>query len=113
MGYIKHNAIICTNYLEGPELEKAHEYAKELKLNVSEIIDSHINGFQSFFIAPDGSKEGWQTSDEFDEKRKKFKEYLRSRSLSLRSGYIHWIEIKFGGDEPEICFIVDHYAKED
>jgi len=101
MGSMCHHAIVVTafkNYI--PE---AHAKAKEIieapdkfghsnKL-VSEIIESNINAYWSFFIAADGSKEGWDDSDLFNERRGEFIKWLRqSRSCS-------WALIQYGDEE--------------
>ena len=52
------------------------------------------NGQSSFFIAPDGSKEGWATSDNGDNARKEFLDWL------LKSdNYCDYVEVIFGGDD--------------
>ena len=70
MGYIKHHSIVVTTSIN--ELIKAaNERAKEIfGTTVSEIIESKINSYYSFFVAPDGSKEGWGESDAGNENRK-------------------------------------------
>ena len=106
MGYIKHNAIIVTSYLENNEINQAHEEASKLEMSVSNIVGPAINGFKSFLIGPDGSKEGWESSKEGDIQREKFKAYLSLTGL-------HWIEVRYGGDDSDINFIVDYRGKED
>ncbi|MGG3872975.1 hypothetical protein [Brevibacillus laterosporus] len=64
MGTIKHNAIVVTDAdYAMDKLELVHKKAQELFSSlVSPIIKSNSNGYQSFFVAPDGSKEGWEES---------------------------------------------------
>ena len=77
MGYIKHNTIVVTGWNE-EHMNQAREKAVELfekfteeegvvspygsKL-ISPIIGGLVNSQLSFFIAPDGGKEGWTTSN--------------------------------------------------
>ena len=93
MGYMRHHAIIVTGWddKEG-HLQKAHEYAKEIFSAVSEITDEVINGFRSFLVPPDGSKEGWDESDEGDERRQKFLIYLTDPEIR---GWVSWAEVSW------------------
>lgn len=99
MGYIKHNAFIVTgnSYPETNEkFKKTYDKAKELFGDlVSEIIPALINGYQSFFVAPDGSKEGWDMSDEHDDKRKKLADYIDSLAYSDGSNGIKFVDVGF------------------
>lgn len=99
MGYIKHNAIIVTgdSYPEAQlRFELAYQKAKELFGDlVSNIVPALINGYQSFFIAPDGSKEGWDLSDEYDKKRKEFMDFLDSLAYSDGSNAIKFVNVSF------------------
>jgi hypothetical protein len=108
MGYIKHHAIIVTGWRD-EELKEAQQKAKEIfeknfesdpyekplagKL-VSDIIQGIVNGYSSFFIAPDGSKEGWAISNNADAARKEFINWLRETDT-----YLDYVEIVFGGDD--------------
>lgn len=97
MGYMRHHAIFVTgeNMPEtgypGKWLKAAHEKAKELFPVVSEILPGLVNTEDSFFIPPDGSKEGWPESDEGDRRRDQMIRYLRDSWCS-------WIEIQYGDD---------------
>ena len=100
MGYIKHNAIVCTTRKKEDAIE-AQQMAKKLfakhedgadKL-VSELVEYIVNSGYSFFIAPDGSKEGWGTSDNCNEARKEFLDWLQTAD-----NYCDYIEVTFGGD---------------
>ena len=62
MGYICHHAIVVTSSFEAT-LSDAWIKARQLFANVSPIVSSPLNGYRSFFVAPDGSKEGWDESD--------------------------------------------------
>jgi len=88
MGWIRFHGIVVTGQKEDEytkdrtwNIKRAHEKATELGLLVSNIVDGQTNGYSSIFIAPDGSKEGWNTSDDFDAKREQFKEWLKGRGF--------------------------------
>ena len=98
MGYINHHAIVVTTGSK-EAIDSAHAKAFEIFGSLcSEIIDSGMNGYATFFIAPDGSKEGWQDSDEGDERRTEFKNWLKvDRHYSIEA-----VEIYYGGDESDL-----------
>ena len=108
MGYIKHHTIVVTGW-QDEKLKKAHQKAKEVfeknfesepyekpfaSRLVSDIIKGLTNGQSSFFIAPDGSKEGWATSDNGDNARKEFLDWLQKADK-----YCDYVEVSFGGDD--------------
>lgn len=101
MGYIKHNAVVCTTYSKEYAVQ-ANKKAKEIfekyevgfeKL-VSEILEYVINTGYSFFIAPDGSKEGWETSNKCNDARKEFLNWIEESN-----NHCDFIEVTFGGDD--------------
>lgn len=105
MGYMRHHAIMVTSH---PDLaQKAH--AKALGLfgldRVSPIINSSSNHYASFFVSPDGSKEGWPESDRGDELRAAFVEWLREQYYEDGGTSIDWIEVQYGDEDHEsaIC----------
>lgn len=102
MGYIAHHAIIVTGEEEAVQI--AREKAISLELCCSEIVRSWYNGYTSFLIAPDGSKEGWDTSNEQQARREEWIEWLR-KSHDL---YLSWALVRYGGDDPELAAVEDH-----
>lgn len=102
MGRIKHHAIVVTgNYPSICQLrDTAIDFIKKYELDfiidveniVSEVIIT-VNHYASFFIAPDGSKEGWETSNKFDGFRNEFIQHLKSEKRC------DWALISFGGDD--------------
>ena len=112
MGYIKHNAIIVTGFQEDKMVKARNKAIKIFKkcfedepMDATELIgkiqNGLCNGQQSFFIAPDGSKEGWETSDNGDKARKLFLQWLGEQT----DIYCDWIEIRFGGDDDDNTFV--------
>lgn len=98
MGYIKHYAII----VQGFDIIEAHTEIKNILIEtfedgrasdmVSNIVPNFINGSSSFFIGPDGSKEGWKESNLGDLARERIVGYLRGTNLDF-------VEVVFGGDD--------------
>ena len=70
-------------------LEDAHKIAKDIFPWVSEMSPEQVNGTVTFFIPPDGSKEGWSESDEGDSRREQLKQAL------LRKG-VEVVEVAWG-----------------
>lgn len=98
MGFIKHNAIIVTGVKYSPrEFRKAYDKACELFgiEGVSNIVASQINGFMSFFVAPDGSKEYWDDSNEGDSKRKQLADYIDSLAYGDGSTSVNFVDVSY------------------
>ena len=55
-----------------------------------------INGYCSFFIPPDGSKEGWEDSNDMDVKRERFINFLKMSSDS--DIFCDWVCVMFGDE---------------
>lgn len=108
MGYIKHHTIVVTCqdkvHLKAAQ-KKAKKIFKEAFKNngllasgdrlVSNIVQGLANAQDSFFIAPDGSKEGWDTSDFGNDARAEFLDWLSKND----ENYCDYIEVCFGGDD--------------
>ena len=114
MGYIKHHTIVVTGWKD-EHIEEAREKAVEIFEEtckdemirppygsniISPIIGSLSNGQKSFFIAPDGSKEGWQTSNNCNNARTAFLDWLDNAE-----NYCEYIEVVFGGDDEHQAII--------
>jgi hypothetical protein len=110
MGYQRRHAIVVSGYEDG--VLEAHGAAKRIFSDdpengwqgqmVSPLVKSISNGEASFFVGPDGSNEGWNTSDEGDRRRAKFVGWLRHRSEESDYDRIFtadWVEVLFGDDE--------------
>lgn len=104
MGYMRHHAIIVSSWKD-EHIEEAHSLAVALFPDVSEIIESKMNGTRSFFIPPDGSKEGWEVSREGDDHRCAFTGLMEKSKL-----YLEWVEIQYGDDE-HVTKIIDFGPK--
>lgn len=122
MGHERRHAIVVSGY--GEHVSEAHAAAKRIFSDdsehgwngqmVSPIVAGISNGERSFFVGPDGSNEGWKTSNEGDRRRAEFLECLRRRSEE--SGYdrvflVEWAEVVFGDDE-DFAGVVAHNRDE-
>ncbi len=97
MGYINHHAIVATSWDE-KYLAEAHKKALEIfGETCTEIVISPVNRYATFFVAPDGSKEGWESSNEGNERRDEFDNWLKAND-----NYVEAVEIYYGGDEPNV-----------
>lgn len=101
MGYIKHHAIIITSWDDKILLKIKKKFPVS-----SEIIKSHVNGYCSLFIPPDGSKEGWPDSDAGDEVRRKIKKYINSLAYKDKSNRVQYVEVSY--DEKRDVKIESH-----
>ena len=97
MGYFRHHAIVVTTWAD-ELIEAAHAKAVELDAHPTPITDDRINGFRSFLIPPDGSKEGWPDSDLGDERRQAWVAWANEQRYEDGSSALHWVEVEFGGD---------------
>lgn len=68
---------------------------------VSPVLAGVMNGVASFFVAPDGSKEGWPQSDEGDQKRARFVEWMRACAYEDGSSPLDYAEVQYGDDDCE------------
>lgn len=98
MGYMSHHAIVVTSYNE-ELIIKAHKFAKKFCTTVTEITPPSINGYRSFMVAPDGSKEGWEESEQGNLDRDNFIEWLNKQQYEDGSSALKWVEVMFGDDD--------------
>jgi hypothetical protein len=108
MGYFIHHTISVTSW-NPDKLGEAHAFAVSTGAQVSEIVKSEINGIVSFVVAPDGSKEGWETSDLGDTRRETIKKWLRAAAYEDGSTALDWFEVEHPEDgAPRV---IDHQDK--
>lgn len=114
MGYMCHHAIIVTSY-DKDILVKTHAEIKKLieehyatprvlrpikfpSIQVTPVTRPVINGYCSFLIATDGSKEGWHESDMGDSCRDKIIELLDSKAFEDGSNSLTYAEVQYGDE---------------
>lgn len=93
MGLIQHHAIVVTS--SDRSIKELHSKAKEIFPVVGEILSIGMNGYATFCVPPDGSKEGWPTSNYFDKRRDEFIAYLKDKQCS-------WLEVAYGECDPTV-----------
>ena len=106
MGYMRHHAIVVTGpasvYLSKATMQEVRDAVFDIAGNmVSELVGSPMNGYLSFFVAPDGSKEGWSESEEGDKTRQRVIDYLETLRYEDGSTSYKYAEIQYGDDEKE------------
>jgi len=107
MGYIRHHAIVVTGCGSSVTLVQSKAWAIFGEDLVSPILPKQINGFESFFIQPDGSKEGWPESDLGDDQRMEFLNWIVGRNNKDGSNELSFVEVFYGDDEKQ-CGVVHH-----
>ncbi|MCK5613130.1 hypothetical protein KAR91_65255 [Candidatus Pacearchaeota archaeon] len=113
MGYMKHHAIVVTSWND-ELLQEVHAKAMEIFDQVAPITPPVVNGYVSFLIAPDGSKEGWPDSHIGDYKRKEFIAWVDSKRYDDGDTAVEYVEVQFGDDEENTKIIRhsdDHIAR--
>lgn len=107
MGYMRHHTIVVTSFSD-EKIRPAHDRAVDVfGSTASSIVEGVVNGHCSFFIAPDGSKEGWPESDTGDRLRAEFIKWLDGQRFGDGSSPFDWAEIQFG-DDCHVTKIVCH-----
>lgn len=101
MGYIAHDAVIVTtgDHRKGglPDIDSFREsLPPEFQPLVIGPVKSAVNGYVSYVFLPDGSKEGWDTSDEGDEYRARFVALFNQR-YEDGSTSDTWVAVRYGG----------------
>ncbi len=90
MGTISHNAILVTDSDE-EWLKRAASKAAEIGCIVLGPSDAGTNAYRTVVVCPDGSKEGWKSSDDGDLRREAFVKWLHAERQ-----YCEWAEVRYG-----------------
>jgi len=90
MGVINHGAVIATTCLDDAADTLRAWIAGLTERDRSLFSEQRgwTNGYRTFFLGPDGSKEGWADSELGDSLRREFIEQLGDR--------FEWIEVSYG-----------------
>ena len=91
VSWMRHHAICATTWSEERAEEARAKVADIPGIQVTDVYESDCNGYCSFFVIPDGSKEGWNESDLGDERRAKAAEILDANACD-------WVEVYYGCD---------------
>lgn len=98
MGYIRHNAIVVTSW-RSADIEAAANYAASIGLLVIGPSDEVVNGYRTLLVCPDGSKEGWNESNDGDRRRCDFRIWLDKRGHEDGGNPLEWVEVAYGYDD--------------
>lgn len=119
MGFMRHHAILVTTY----DFEKVGlAYGQAVKVfqsdsvsldstkitpadMVTPILQSPVNGYYTFAIFPDGSKEGWSESEAGNAMRATFLRYLDGQRYADGSSPLKWAEVQYGDDNHETLIV--------
>lgn len=98
MGVINHNAVIATTWSDdkADELQKWIDNLEETERSLIVRSGSWVNGYNSFAVMPDGSKESWDESDAGDNFRFRVMERLLLDNYDDGSSPWDWVEVGFG-----------------
>jgi hypothetical protein len=97
MGTINHNAIIATTWNEDVAVQ-FQSWIEAQSLHEDSIVSliSRSNRYTTFFVGPDGSKEGWPQSDYGDKVREQIKKRFALDNYEDGSSPWNWIEVGYG-----------------
>lgn len=112
MGYMRHHAIVVTGTDYQEAITKAHTAAAGIFPWISPLSPPTINGYRSFFVPPDGSKEGWEESDVGDAQRDAFMAYLLSTGFADGGSLFAWVEVQYGDDNRETRALRDNWTSD-
>lgn len=101
MGYMKHHAIIVSG-MKG-STDEAFRVANSFGMTLIGPSEEVTNGYTSFMVCPDGSKEGWDESDASDVRRDRFVTWLRE--APLRRCWVAWVEVQYGDDDVQTLIV--------
>jgi hypothetical protein len=111
VGYIAHDAVLVTasDYVLDskpggigmPDVDAFRaSLPEEWRQLVIGPVGSVVNGYLSYAFLPDGSKEGWDTSDRGDEYRRQFAA-LFSAGYEDGSSPFDVVTVRYGGDDSD------------
>ncbi len=110
MGYMVHHTIVLTSW-DDKLLRKTWRKAREIFANtncyITNLTPIVVNNNHSYFIAPDGSKRGWEASQRGFEARKEFIAYLKE----LKPYPPDWALIQYGDEEGDDRLVESNHKR--
>lgn len=100
MSEILHEAIIVTSW-SAEKLKIARSIALSHNLPCSEFVRSPVNGYASFMIATDGSKEGWEAAAVARKNRDKWVAWVKRYNAGKGCQCLEWVHVEYGGVAPQ------------
>lgn len=111
MGNHQHHAIVITatrfRDTDNVILDIHEEARRRFGHLCSEIINSRVNGYHSFFIAPNGRVVGRIESNQWNAEREDFIRWLRDYETSNEFAFPEWTYVEYGGDY-HVSNVIDH-----
>lgn len=108
MGYMAHDAVIVTvsgyvrDLSEPPTMPDVEAFRDSLPEEWRPLVIGPVRGlvndYLTFAFLPDGSKEGWETSDQGDDYREQFAGLFSFRYEDGSSPF-NVVHVRFGGDD--------------
>ena len=98
MGVVNHNIIVATTW-DTTVASRLDQWISDLDERWHGLFvrgTSTINGYKSFVLLPDGSKEGWQESDDGDALRFRLMNRLGEDDYEDGSSPWDWVAIGYG-----------------
>jgi len=108
MGNFRHHAILVSDHVDEEGFWFAVYEAKKIFGVMPPVFHGDAEGVVSFLIPPDGSKEGRDISNEYDEKRARFVDWLKKHKDENGCRYVDWIEIYYGDQASDRAEILNH-----
>ena len=102
MECMRHNVIVVTSCDEKSIID-AYFVAMDIFREVSSLTLPALNGCRSFFVPPDGSKEGQDDTNIGSNDRAQFISWLQSTRDQKGNTPLDWIEVEFGGDKAYVA----------
>lgn len=107
MGYMWHDAVlVVSNDMDDAFKAAFLLWREKLPVEWQRLVIGPVmtvtNGYMNYAFLPDGSKEGWETSEDGDRYRQEF--------FALLAKHERWpqtlaISARFGGDEPDVIHV--------
>lgn len=106
MGYMRHHAVVVTSGIK-TLIDSAYGKAKQIGCAVTEVVESPVNGYYSFLIASDGSKEGWDESDIGDRRRADFAVWANAQAYGDGSNSLGFVEVMYHDERHAVEIVHD------
>ncbi len=102
MGYIRHHLIAVSSF-DKDKIDWIHQKAKSIfESMVTDVLYSPVGAWNTFFIGPDGSKEGWDDSHKYDRFRDIFIELIEDEKYEDGSNAVRYCEFYFDENHSEV-----------
>ena len=101
-----HHAMVVTSW-DVKRLVALRRRAVRTGAKVTPLVESAMNGYQSFMVCPDGSKSGWENDELGDKQRAAIKAAIVGMRNADGSSPFEWCEVGYGSDDRQ-AHVTDH-----